>query len=170
MLHRARITILYIGSALSARQKVTSSSQEGCSYMLAALRATQDLLQPGGLLETYFSLNAKSSYRLFKKRQNVISSSPTGLLLHVNSPSGRSSSFAARWAAWDLFMPKGKKNHKLVSLFICYNRPNRPKCPFAAERNDFGLMAKCVGDMSYTGLVSTRWTHHQHEYFISKPC
>ena len=36
----------------------------GYSCMLAALRAAQDLLQPGGLLETSFSLKAKSSYKL----------------------------------------------------------------------------------------------------------
>ena len=53
--------------------------------MLAALRAAQNLLQPGGLLETSFSLKEKSSYRLFKKRQNVISSSPTGVTQNTAS-------------------------------------------------------------------------------------
>ena len=36
---------------------------------------------------------------------------------------------------------------------VFYTVKNRPKCPFAAERNDFGLMARCVGDMRCLGLL-----------------
>ena len=47
------------------RQKVKASSTKGCSYMLTALWDAQDLLQPIGLLETYFCLKAKSTHFRF---------------------------------------------------------------------------------------------------------